>query len=188
MHCDLSNKLASGDIASAASLRPPTSEDGAAVFELIRGCPPLDVNSRYCNLLQCSHFSDTCVLAEQEGRVVGFISAYRVPDRTDTLFVWQVAVGECARGQGLGGRMLDHLLARPACTGVRFVETTITEDNQPSWGLFSAFARRRATALERSLLFDQQRHFDGHHASEYRVRIGPFAASADALPDPAAAR
>lgn len=177
--------MAVGDAAQAAlRLRLPVTEDGPAVFDLIRRCAPLDVNSRYCNLLQCSHFADTCVVASREGDVVGFLSGYRLPRSPATLFVWQVAVGAGVRGQGLGGSMLDHLLERPACAGVRYLETTITADNQASWGLFAAFARRREASLERSLMFDQHRHFDGHQAGEYRVRIGPLASDAMSIVRP----
>jgi L-2,4-diaminobutyric acid acetyltransferase len=72
-------------------LREPTSEDGAAVWQLIKDCAPLDRNSLYCNLLQCDHFASTCVAAELDGDIVGWVSGYIVPDSPDTLFIWQVA-------------------------------------------------------------------------------------------------
>merc|ERR1712169_161542 len=40
------------------SFRKPVSTDGSDVFALVERCKPLDVNSMYCNLLQCSHFAD----------------------------------------------------------------------------------------------------------------------------------
>src|SRR3546814_3090873 len=39
-------------------LRMPRTEDGPAISRLVGDCPPLDVNSAYCNLLQCTHFAD----------------------------------------------------------------------------------------------------------------------------------
>src|SRR5690606_21532662 len=70
------------DPRSAASeivFRRPSELDGPQVTALIADCPPLDVNSAYCNLLQCSHFADTCVVAERAGQIVGWISGYRPP-------------------------------------------------------------------------------------------------------------
>ena len=156
------------------SLRLPTLEDGMSVFRLIQNCPPLDTNSSYCNLLQCGHFSTTSVAANMDDALVGFISGYLVPERPDTLFIWQVAVDERARGQGLASQMLSHILKRPFCQGVRYLETTITEDNQPSWGLFKTLSKHLDTEFHFAPWLDKQTHFDGQHDSESLFRIGPF--------------
>lgn len=156
------------------TLRPPLSEDGAAVFGLIQSCPPLDTNSMYCNLLQCHHFAQTSVLAESQGEIAGFVSGYRIPNTPSTLFIWQVAVGEQARGQGLAAAMIQHLLSRIGNEGITHIETTITETNGASWALFEGLARRMDVALDRSVLFDHQKHFSGSHDSEILVSIGPF--------------
>ncbi|MDT8403234.1 diaminobutyrate acetyltransferase [Sulfuriflexus sp.] len=155
-------------------LRPPAPEDGISVFRLVEQCPPLDQNSVYCNLLQCTHFATTSVAAVMEDELVGFISGYRLPERPETLFIWQVAVGEKARGQGLATRMLQDILERADNADVAYIETTITESNKASWALFEKLAQKLDTGLTSSLLFDRQRHFDGKHDSEMLVRIGPF--------------
>ncbi len=155
-------------------LRMPGLIDGMSVFRLIQRCPPLDTNSSYCNLLQSGHFSSTSVAAELDGELVGFISGYRLPERPDTLFVWQVAVDEQARGLGLASQMLMHILNRPSCHSVKHLETTITQDNQPSWNLFKSLAKRLDTKLQSSEYMDKETHFDGQHDSESLVRIGPF--------------
>lgn len=75
----------------------PSIDDGLAVSKLISHCPPLDTNSVYCNLLQCYHFSSTSVAVKRCDELVGFISAYLIPETPDRLFVWQVAVSESTR-------------------------------------------------------------------------------------------
>ncbi|AOS95755.1 L-2,4-diaminobutyric acid acetyltransferase [Microbulbifer aggregans] len=157
-----------------ALLRKPVSEDGADVHRLINRCPPLDENSIYCNLLQASHFADTSVAAELDGELGGFVSGYLIPQRPDTLFVWQVAVAEEGRGMGLAGRMIRDILARPGCAQVRYLETTITPDNEASWALFRGLARKLGTECNESVMFDRERHFKGAHDSEMLLRIGPF--------------
>jgi L-2,4-diaminobutyric acid acetyltransferase len=161
----------------AIELRRPGAADGAALHALVTDCPPLDPNSRYCNLLQCTHFADTCVVAERGGALVGFITGYLPPRRTDTLFIWQVAVHSQARGAGLGKRMLSHLLARPACADVRYLDTTVTADNHTSEAMFRSLARDLGARVRRHRWFDRERHFAGAHDAEYLLRIGPFAAS-----------
>jgi len=155
-------------------LRLPVLEDGMAVFRLVENCPPLDINSSYCNLLQCSHFANTSVAALLNGELVGFISGYVVPDRPDTLFVWQVAVAEQTRGLGLGSHMLTHILARPHCSDITYLETTITEDNPASWALFKRLAKALSAEFLSSGWMDNEAHFSGQHDSEALVRIGPF--------------
>lgn len=148
--------------------------DGAAAFRLISLCPPLDTNSLYCNLLQCTHFAETSVTAKKKDELVGFVSGYIIPKRPDTLFIWQVAVSDEARGQGLGSRMLKNILSRPQCSHITFLETTITESNRASWALFESMADKLCSQVNTSVMFDQDKHFDGGHESEVLVRIGPF--------------
>ncbi len=156
------------------TIRKPDAEDGVAVHRLIAACPPLDTNSLYCNLLQCTHFADSCAVAESEGAVVGFLSGYRLPHAPDTLFVWQVAVGETARGTGVAGQMLMHILRRPENAGVRCVHTTITRTNASSWAFFRKFAKNLDAQCAEEKYFDQDMHLAGGHASEFLLKIGPF--------------
>lgn len=154
----------------------PTAEQGAQVYQLIAHCPPLDTNSMYCNLLQSSHFAATAVAAMIDDDVVGFISGYRIPDQPQTLFVWQVAVGEKARGQGLATRMLKAILTRDQNQDIKRIETTITRDNRASWALFEGLAKKLDTQISSSVMFDKQTHFAGQHETEMLVKVGPFKA------------
>ncbi|QBG46904.1 diaminobutyrate acetyltransferase [Verrucomicrobia bacterium S94] len=153
---------------------PPVSTDGYALHRLVAACPPLDPNSVYCNLLQCSHFNETAICAKEQGNLVGFISGYLIPDRPDTLFIWQVAVAEPARGQGLAGRMLLELLKRPACRNIQALETTITPTNKASQAVFSKLAAALHAPVKVSAGFDRDTHFEGIHESEELWHIGPI--------------
>jgi len=148
--------------------------DGIQVHRLVAGCPPLDTNSAYCNLLQCSHFADTSIIAKQNNACMGFVSGYLIPTRPDTIFVWQVAVSSAARGRGLASRMLQALLQSEACRGVRYLETTITPDNEASIALFGKLAQSLGAGMEESVAFDQDNHFHDEQATEHLFRIGPF--------------
>lgn len=155
-------------------IRRPCAEDGVFVNDLISRCPPLDENSIYCNLLQCSHFSGTCALAERDNEIIGFVSGYIPPGQPDTLFIWQVAIAEAGRGQGLAKALIRDILERPECRTVRYLDTTITDDNRASWAMFEGLARALDADSERSVMFDETRHFKGKHATESLLRIGPF--------------
>ncbi|MBI1361586.1 MAG: diaminobutyrate acetyltransferase [Alphaproteobacteria bacterium] len=163
-----------GQASSSLLFREPRAADGAMVHDLIAQCPPLDPNSLYCNLLQCSHFAGTCVIAEIGGKAGGWISGYIRPDRPDTLFIWQVAVAPEARGRGLGRRMIRAILERPACRGVTRLETTITESNDASWALFRGLAHDLHARFTHRPGFEAETHFAGRHATEHLVEIGSF--------------
>ena len=152
-------------------LRRPEAEDGAAIWELIQACKPLDENSMYCNLIQCDHFADTCVVAELNGEIVGWVSGYLLPQDPETLFVWQVAVSPRARGLGLGKKMLMHLLGRDACADAAELRTTITEDNEASWALFRSVARTAGGEIEDEPHFEEDTHFEGQQDTEHLVTI-----------------
>jgi len=156
-------------------MRSTTRADGADVYALVAACPPLDLNSCYAYVLWCEHFGATCVVAEGGQGLDGFISAYRRPDAPDVLFVWQVAVHPRARGSGLAGRMLSHLLNRESCQGVLWLETTVSPGNLASRALFQGFARQKGVALTEEPLFVAA-HFGGQaHDDEPLLRIGPLA-------------
>jgi L-2,4-diaminobutyric acid acetyltransferase len=164
----------SDQVQDQIAFRMPLVEDGSSVGAVIKACPPLDQNSLYCNLLQCTDFAETCVLAELDDEVVGWVSGYRPPNDLDTLFVWQVAVLEKVRGIKLGGSMIGELLGRTAMHGVTKSKTTITLDNQASWGVFRSMAKHLAAPFGSEVWFEQDKHLNGLHATEHLVTIGPF--------------
>ena len=156
-------------------LGAPGARDGAAIHRLVDACKPLDVNSIYAYLLLCEHFAETCVRAERSGRTVGFISAYRPPQKAEVIFVWQVAVAEEVRGQGLARAMLHELLSRPALRGCRYLETTVSPSNEASRRLFDGFAREVRAPVTEQILFCEQDFGGENHEQEVLIRIGPFA-------------
>lgn len=155
-------------------LDAPLAVDGAAIHGLIVACPPLDVNSVYAYLLLCEHFSTTCVVARHGAAIEGFVSAYLPPGRDDTVFIWQVAVHENARGSGLARRMLAHLLERPALKAVRYLETTIGPDNHASRRTFAALGAALGAPCAERPLFDAALFGGASHEDERLLRFGPF--------------
>lgn len=161
--------------ATAVTFRQPQRQDGAMLHDLVAACPPLDLNSRYAYLLLCEHHASTSVIAEIDGKMAGAITAYVPPAQPDTLFVWQVAVAQQQRGQGLGTRMLQHLLH--ACIkprGLRWMETTISPDNTASHKLFTSFALHHGAGCSIATLFAAEDFGASGHEEERLYKIGPW--------------
>ncbi|MGX5832177.1 diaminobutyrate--2-oxoglutarate transaminase [Mesorhizobium sp. 43Arga] len=156
------------------TFRKPSGNHAADVQDLIALCPELDRNSLYCGLLLCTHFADTCVLAERAGEVVGWLAAYRQPSDPSTLFVWQIAVHPAVRNTGLGKGLIVSALSRPSCQGVSHIKATVTLSNKASKFFFTTVGRDLGAPIRQALQFDRETHFKGRHDSEYMIAIGPF--------------
>ncbi|HEM45854.1 MAG TPA: diaminobutyrate acetyltransferase, partial [Alphaproteobacteria bacterium] len=130
--------------------RSPVAADGVAIWRLARDTGVLDVNSPYYYLAFCTRFARSSIVAEEDGRVLGFVTGLLDPD-PGTLFVWQVGVDASARGRGIASRMLDALLGSEGCRDVRRLDTTVTPSNQASMALFRALARRWGADVEESV-------------------------------------
>lgn len=159
---------------SGILFRKPRLTDGLGIFSLVRNSKPLDANSLYSYLLLTAHFADTCIVAEHQDEIVGYISAYIHPGKSDTLFVWQVAVSDGVRKRGVGISMLTQLLSRAGLASVRWLETTVTPSNSGSARLFLSLARRLSTSCHTSAFFPRDLFEGQSHEEEVLFRIGPF--------------
>ncbi len=121
--------------------RTPTIEDGPVVWQLVQATGTLEVNTAYFYLIFCDEFQNSCLVAEQDGQVVGVVLGFRRPKSIDTLFCWQIGVLPSVRGQGLAKKMLKAWLRLPGNEPVTRVQATVAEDNAASDRLFRAFAR-----------------------------------------------
>jgi len=159
--------------AGRLSFRAPAAHDGSGIHALVQRCQPLDVNSRYCYLILCEHFSSTCLVAEEHDAILAFVTAYIPPDRPDTLFVWQVAVDAALRGQGVAKAMVQNLMRRPALRHIRYVEGTVNPSNDASRSLFHWLAREMEAEVHETLLFPTEM-LGENHEQENLIRVGPF--------------
>ena len=159
---------------SSIVLRSPSVSDGAAIWQLACSTQVLEPNTCYAYLLLATHFADTCVVAESDGDIVGFVAAYRPPTKPSAVFVWQIGVSHGARGRGLGKRLLHHLVEAPACQSVTHLEATVAASNEPSMRLFSSFARERGVPCERGRGFEAADFGPLEHEAEELLRIGPL--------------
>lgn len=151
--------------------RHPTVGDGASIWELVRDCGVLDVNSCYAYLLICRDFSATSMVATQENQLRGFVAAYRPPARPNVLFVWQVGVSPAARKQGMAKSLLRELLGSESCDGIDCVEATIAPSNRASRRLFQSLAEELQGELHVGPGFASADFGSTQHEPEETVRV-----------------
>lgn len=158
------------------TLRHPTLNDAPWIWRLVRETGVLDQNSSYAYLLLCRDFAETCLVAERDSQLAGFVTAWRPPQRSNVLFVWQVGVSAMARRQGLALRMLCELVSRcrPGDASIEFVEATVASSNTASRRLFEALANRLEAPLSEADGFETSHFRFGNHEAEPLIRIGPL--------------
>jgi L-2,4-diaminobutyric acid acetyltransferase len=160
------------------TLRAPSLADGKHMWNLAQNNEPLEVNSPYSYTLLARFFTGTCVVAERNAEPVGFVSAFVCPADTTTLFVWQIAVSPAERGRGLGRELLYHLLARPVCDRIRFLEATAAPSNTASYSLFCSVARDLGVPFAVNIGWTPKLFPEGTHERENLICIGPLSRDA----------
>ena len=164
---------------SRLTIRHAEVADGARIWQLVTDCEVLDTNSCYAYLLLCRDFSSTTLVAEDEGAIQAFVTAYLPPNRQDTIFVWQIGASASVRRRGLGKSLLRALLQGDACRDVQYLEATITPSNTASLRLFRSLAEELGVEF-RTLSgfgsgdFDPRQECSTQHEPEDLVRIGPL--------------
>lgn len=156
--------------------RRPSVEDGGSMWELVKETGVLDVNSSYSYLMLSKFFSDTCLVAvdETEERLAGFVTGFRPPQNSNSYFVWQIAVSDHYRGQGIATRLIKHLVGE--LEGIDYITATISPSNKASQSLFARLAKDYNTSVRVSPAdgFSAHQFPEGHHEDEHFYSVGPI--------------
>lgn len=157
---------------SSIIFREPSINDADSIWNLVKNNKPLDENSKYLYVLLCHQFSKTCVVAEYDSKVIGFLSGFISPKNHNTLFVWQAAVDESFRNKGIAKELIFKALSQTE-SDVRFVEATVTPSNKASLKFLQNFAMQLDADFTKTPLFSTEVLGNGHEPEDL-VRIGPI--------------
>lgn len=161
------------------TVRPATADDLPAIAAIYNDAVAHTVSSFDTEPRPPEHFADRVastrpgdhvLVAEEEGRVVGFAyaSTYRPRAAYEGTRETSVYLGEGARGRGLGRALYDELLARVDADGVHTCLAVIAQPNAASEALHVA------TGFERvGVLREVGRKFDRWVDTAFWQRIGP---------------
>jgi L-2,4-diaminobutyric acid acetyltransferase len=138
---------------------------------LVANRPYVGLNSQYTYFLLAKDFSDTCLVAEHNGRIVGFSSGYLPPARRDSFFNWEIVVEKKYRGHGLQKTLLLNQLNDKR---VKFLEATVNPSNEASKKNYRALAQLLETECLEQMMFEADAFEDGSHEAEVLFRIGPL--------------
>jgi L-2,4-diaminobutyric acid acetyltransferase len=160
---------------AAIVFRRPETSNGKDIYEIARAAGTLDLNSAYHYLLLCRYFAGTSMIAERQGRVIGFCTAFTPPEAPDTVFVWQVAVDHQERGQGIGVRILIEIIHNLKALNIKYLDATITPSNIASIKLFTSAAQKLNAPFTFEKDFFTAADFgENVHEPEKLFHIGPI--------------
>ena len=154
-------------------IKEPSKSFSKEIYKLVESTKVLDVNSEYLYLLQSTHFKDTCAIAIMEEQVVGFVSAYKLPNEANKLFIWQVAVDERLRGYGLANKLMLNILKRKENINLNYINTTVSPSNKSSIRAFEKLTSVLKTKMISKDFFEKE-DFINQHEEEVLYEIGPF--------------
>lgn len=155
--------------------RRPTVDDGKEMYRIVRESNVLDVNSEYSYLMWGEYFRDSSILAVDGNEIIGFITGFIPPKQPDTIFVWQVAVDDRYKGNGLATELIERLFNRlKREKDIEYVEATVTPSNIPSRRLFEGVAHKNKTKCIVSECFSKNQFTEEDHEPEFKFRIGPI--------------
>lgn len=167
------NKNSVDKFEATVTVRTPMAKDGQSLYQLAKNAGGLDVNSEYAYLLLGAHFSKTCAIMEENSKPIGFVSAYKLQDYPDTLFIWQVAIEQKHRKRGLAKTMIRGILDRDVCQPIRYLQATITPSNIASQNFFESLSRDLGAEFKKFPFFNKEL-FSEKHEEEFLIQIGPF--------------
>lgn len=149
----------------------PLKENAKDIYNLIKRGGVLDLNSEYLYLLQCTHFSETCSVATFNDEIIGFVSGYLLPNKNDTLFIWQVAVDERFRGQNIAFKTIMNIFN--SNENIKYILSTVSPSNKSSQRVFEKLANHFNTKIKNETAFSLE-DFLNSHEIEVQYLIGPI--------------
>ncbi|MEV7652290.1 GNAT family N-acetyltransferase [Kocuria marina] len=136
--------------------------------------PALDANSWYYYALFCEHFPGTSLVAYVDDEFAAFVTGYMVPERPETLFLWQTASTLNHGVPNLGLSLLKKLVEKVQETQTcKYVEGTIDPANRAIAMQFRLLARLLQADSTTSVMFSAEAHPELEH-DELKIRIGPI--------------
>ncbi len=84
---------------------------------------------------------DTFLVAEYNGRIIGYVMAYLRPDLEG--HIMSIAVDPAYRGNGIGSALLTEVIERLAARGAKWIGLEVRVSNQNAIKLYERFGFRR---------------------------------------------
>ena len=123
-------------ISDRLEFRRVQEEEFPAVHEFVTRCPGLEPYPLHLYRIVHRFFGDTCFVALDGDKLVGFAMGFFSQVHPGTFFLWEIGVSPSRQGQGLGTRLLEYVERQVITHGAQRIQVTIHPDNTPSRKVF----------------------------------------------------
>lgn len=118
------------------NIRKAVQEDFLKVHRFTAGCPPLENYPEHVYKIILRYFGNYCLIAEENGKIIGFVMGIVPQSFPGTFFLWDIGVAPSHQGKGIGGKLVRKIENELKEVGFIRIEVTIDALNIPSYKLF----------------------------------------------------
>lgn len=134
------------------TVRSADQNDYLSVYEFVSTCPPLEHYYEHFYKIILRYFGDTCFIAEENGRIVGFLLGFFSQKHKKTCFLWQIGVALSHRGKGISSLLLEAVEKKCLDRGIQRIELTVDPENIKSKKFFEKMGFHNASENEGNIL------------------------------------
>lgn len=117
-------------------IRKADEKDFLSVYNFVSRCKPLENYSEHFYKIMLRYFGNSCIIAEFNDEIVGFVMGFRSQVDNDKFFLWQIGVFSYHRGKEIGKMLLEKFEKVAKELGCKKIEVTVDPENIPSQKLF----------------------------------------------------
>jgi L-2,4-diaminobutyric acid acetyltransferase len=118
------------------NVRTVCQDDFLDIYNFVSICKPLENYAEHFYKIMFRYFGNSCLVAEYNNKIVGFLLGFRSQVDNTTFFIWQIGVYSYYRGKEIGKVLVEELEKVAKKLGCKRIEVTVDPTNLASQKLF----------------------------------------------------
>jgi len=129
-------------------IRKADEKEFPSVYNFVSSCKPLESYPEHFYKIMLRYFGNSCIIAEFNGEIVGFVMGFTSQVDDKKLFLWQIGVANLLRGNEIAKMLLEKFEKVAKKLGCKRIEVTVDPENIPSQKLFEKMGYLNVSAKE----------------------------------------
>jgi diaminobutyrate acetyltransferase len=133
-------------------IRKATQDDFLKIHKFTAECPPLENYPEHVYKIILRYFGDYCFIAEDNGKIIGFVMGIVPQSISHTYFLWDIGIDSSYQRQGIGTALLKEIENELEKLGFIRIEVTIDPVNTSSQKFFEEMGYKNISGKERKTI------------------------------------